>query len=519
MLSISLATEARAQDLGLGSTFPSGPSMSLTYRAIYHTYQIRLFRPNDPSGQSPELFRSLNPLYQTLEAGGYGLAASGNIDAVVSLRYQTDFGTGFHRDTPQTFGIPKTDAKNDFDVLYLYVDWRNVVQDRLDLRVGRQLIVDDLAWYRLDGLRAALHLARSSSATVDIEAYFGVPVRYDVLFSSPALISDGYETDDGAGFSFGGAAFFRLFRDLSFSAAYRQELTFRGKNIDVFRGAAPMGADSAAADIAAIKQASAGRSALEQSAAGFSAGYSIRPINVDLFAHATYNLEFGRADFVRAGAAFNPSRRLHLQIEGMQTRPMFAADSIFNVFNTFPYDRGRAEASFEIIPGLRLEAGYFLLHVKGGPKGPRSLNPDQGGAGPNAGIEFKGQNVSHGPSGGLTYRRELWSAGVFLEAATNFSGNYAFGGNYRRGEIFGDLALFEKRVGGTLRGGFTTVQSDWFDKIDTGAVASPQTGYYLDAGLRGTITTGVRLSVNVVRNFNSYLEGSYRVLSVLEVRY
>src|SRR5262249_19726952 len=142
-------------------------------------------------------------------------------------------------------------------------------------------------------------------------------------------------------------------------------------NIDVFRAAPPI---STLAGFNQVRLQSAGTYALEEQGVGGSIGYSIRPINVDVFAHATWNLIFGKPDLLRAGIAYNPVRWFHLQLEGYEVRPMFAADSIFNIFNIFPYDRGRAEVSFEIIPGLLVEAGYFLLRVKGGPLGP--LNPD-----------------------------------------------------------------------------------------------------------------------------------------------
>src|SRR5262249_2319467 len=140
----------------------------------------------------------------------------------------------------------------------------------------------------------------------------------------------------------------------------------------------------------------------------------------------------------------------------------------------------------EIVPGLRIDGGYFLLHVNGGPKGP--VSPTDPTVNANAGTTFQGSDVSHGPSLGISFRQPMVGAGAYLWGAANTGGDYAFGGNYRRGELFGNLSLLENRVGGSLRGGFTTVQNDWFEKVDSGAVQAAVTSWYLDVGARGNIT-------------------------------
>lgn len=502
---------ARSEELGIAGSFGE-PAMSLTYRAIYSAYQVRLFTAQDPDGHSPDIFRNLNPLYQTLDVAGYNLGPGGGISVVTSLRYQTDLGTGFRRDTPVGAGIPAVDGRDQFNVLFAYVDWRDVVPGRLDVRLGRQLVMDDLAWYRLDGLAGTTHVFRTSSVTLDVEAYVGMPVRYDVLFSSTAMIADGFEVDDGPGLAFGGSVNGRFFRDLSASVAFREELKFRGHGIDVFRGAPSSGVAQMTAqqEAAAVRLASAGRTALEEQGVGGSLGYTLRPAHLDFFAHAQWNLIFGHADILRGGVAYNPERWLHAQVEAYQVRPMFAADSIFNIFNIFPYQRGRAELTLEILPGLLLEAGYFLLHVQGDVASTAALPMPS---------SYRGPSVAHGPSGGLSYRHGIYGVGMFAEASTNSNGEYAFGGNYRQFEGYGNIALLDNRLGGTLRVGSTTIQNDWFAPYESGQVQAPLTSYYVDVGARGAITDGVRLSGNFVKNFSSYLEGSYRVLTVLEVAY
>lgn len=487
------------------------PALSVTFRSVFHAYQVRLYDPLVATSTltgvadlaDSQQLRSVNPLYMTLDAAGSNLGASGQFDTVMSFRYRTDFGTGFHRDTPLDAAIPAVDGRNELDILTLYVDWRDAIDDRLDVRLGRQLVLDDLDWFSLDGVKGTAHLVRTSSATLDVEAYVGMPVRLGQIFSSEPLLGDGYEESDGPGLAFGGAVFGRFFGDLSISAAYRQELVFRGDDLSVFRPAAVTPEELAEVD--AIRAASAGKYAMQEHLLGTSVGYTLRPLKVDLFGSLLWNLAFSKADRLRAGASYNPAQWVHLQAEYLYVYPRFAADSIFNIFNILPYERGRFEASLAIAPGLTVEVGYFLLSVE---------NEET-----QSGQAYAGESVAHGPSGGVVYRHGTYTVGASAEASTNFGGRYAYGGNYRRAELFGDASFLDDRVGAVVRAGTTTVQTDWFEDIDRGEVAPALTSYTLDLGARGRITEWASARFNFIKNFESVLEGSYRVLAVVELRY
>lgn len=485
--------------------------MSLTYRAIFHAYQVRLFTDRDANGAQIDRFRSADPLYMTLDVGGYSLGPSSSIDTIASLRFRTDFGSGFNRDTANDVtDPPKIAGSTEFDVLQLYADWRDVTTG-LDLRFGRQYIADDLDWYALDGLKGTMRLVDTSSTSVIVEAYIGLPVRIDFLFSSDALLSDGYEVSDGPGLAFGGSARAKLFGDLHLHLAYRQELLFRGDDLEVFRPAPTTPAEQA--ELEAIRAASAGSMALQESLLGFGAGYTIREADLDLYAQATLNLVFGALDMVRTGVSYNPRSDLHVGVEYLRVYPRFAADSIFNIFNIFPYDRARAEVDLEILRGLTVELGYFALLVHGGPKGP--IAP----ALPDNGSEYQGEDIAHGPSGAVTYTYENFGFGLATEISTNSGGKYAWGGNYRRFELFGDAGFVENRFGATLRLGALTIQNDWFGGADAGQVAEPESMYSLDIGGRAAILEWLLVRASFVKNFSSYLEGDYRVYSMLELRY
>lgn len=481
--------------LALFAPDAAAQQMSLRARTVYHAYQIQL---------APLLERSpivnLNRFYVTLDGAGWGLS-DGDVDVVFSLRYDTDFGTGFNRDQPVGTGVQAATrgahGAHDLDLMFAYVDIRNVVHRRVDARIGRQLILDDLAWYVIDGARVSAHPWRDGVNFFDVELYAGLPVVFDTLFSSEPLLQDGTQVYDGRypipGVAFGGAAYLRAFEELSASFAYRQELVFRAGDIAAFRG------------VEAGAEASAGSVGLQESRIGGSLGYTIRPVNVDLFGHLTWDLLLGNMDQARAGASYTPTRALHVGGEYLRVRPRFAGDSIFNFFNIFPYDRGRFEVSWELLPGLVVDAGYLLQVFHG--------------AATRGGETFQGSEASHGPMGGVSYRTLRWGAGAYLEAATNTSGQYAFGGNYRFGSFFGDLAFFEGRLVADARFTFTTVQSDWFGGLAEGQVAEPRTGYTGSLGARWQILDWLFARSFVVKNFSSPLEGNYRVFTELAVRY
>ncbi len=489
----------------LSASPASAQGLSLTTRTIYHAYQLQL-QPTLADGP----LRNVNRFYQTLDASGFGLAGS-DLDATLSLRFLTDLGTGFGRDTPAGVGVPGISGASQVDLLFAYADWRDVIRDRLDLRFGRQLLLDDLDWYVFDGLKLTGHLYEEGVDHLDVELYAGLPVLFDVTFSSDALLNDGVQQYDGQyplpGLVLGGAAFLRAFDELSASVAYRQEVQFRGDSPVVF-GAAPI------SDRRLAASASAGTIGLQESRVGGSVGYTYRPANLDLYGHATWDLLVGALEQARGGVSYNPNRTLHFGGEYLRVRPRFAGDSIFNFFNIFPYDRGRLEVSWQPYPGLMLEAGYLLQVMNGGPKGPRSAT-DPG----SEGAQFRGSDASHGPSAGVSYRSRDWGAGAYIEAATNANGEYAFGGNYRFGYLFGDLAFLDGRLVGNARLSFTTVQTDWFEGVDQGQVAKPQTSYNANVGARWQLASSVSARLNLIKNFGSPLEGSYRVLSELVWRY
>lgn len=489
LASIVGVSEARAQ------------GVDLTARTVYHAYQIQL----DPDAANNDAVRDLNRFYQTLEAHGWSLVPAQKIDAVLSMRYITDFGTGFRRDTPFGAGIPAVDGRDDLQLLYAYVEWRDVA-DLLDLRFGRQVRIDDLAWASFDGIDVTAHLWREGINEARVSLYAGVPVRIDVLFASEAFVADGIEQYDGTGFlhglTFGGDSSLTLFDDLSASIAYRQTVVFRNDDIEPF----------ATGDAAAAR--SDGTIGLQESRFGMSAGYNIRPISMNVYGHFTWDMLIGRLDQARAGASYHPLPGVTARAEWLRVRPLFTGDSIFNYFNIFAYDRARTELSMKLLDGLTVEAGYFLQVMGGGAKGPKSAS-DPG----NEGALFGGSDSIHGPSAAVVYRHPRFTVGGSAEASTNFGGDYAYGGNYRLFQLFGDLRFMEGRFVTDVRLAATSYQNDWVEGIDTGVVDDVRTSLIGTIGARAQLLDFLSARLLVAKNVSTQVAGSYRVFSELAVRY
>jgi hypothetical protein len=477
-------------------------ALSLVSRTIYQGSRLRLVPDRDS-----EAFRDLNRFAEWLEVGGFAFGPGDDVDAMLSVRYLTDFGTGFHRETPLGLGIPAVDGRDEVQLLYAFVDWRDVIEGRLDLRLGRQLLLDDLDWYSLDGLKATAYPFEGAR----IELYVGRPVPYETFLSSEsAFLYDGTELDDGLSLTFGGAAFFN-FGDLSASAAYRHGFVFRSEQLTL---AARPGFDEDALN----ESLSGGTRGVTEVLIGGSLGYTIRPIAVDLALHGVWNLFFGDFDQARGSIGYTPLPSVHAELEFLRVHPRFLADSIFNYFNIHPYDRGRAEVGLEIVSGLWVDVGYFVQHFNGSEKGPRVPGDDlplcRG-----VPCEYQGSSALHGPRAGVSYRRQNWGVGASAEASTNLGGRYAYGGNYRQLELFGDVSVLEERLILLVRLNYTGAQTDWFSDIDSGAVAPEIVSYGAHLGANVKITEALSARLDFIKNFESLIEGSYRLQSMVEVRY
>lgn len=485
----------------------AGQSVSLTARSVYHGYQLQL----DPRGPSDRL-RSVDRVYAAVEGGAFRLGNNGQFDVVASLRYDTDFGGGYPLDT--FYAVP-IDGRNDIDILFMYLDWRNMIGKEFGLRVGRQFQVDDLDWYVFDGLKLIGQLWRDGPNRFDLDIYAGVPVRFDTLFASAeAILGDGTEIYDGeipfGGTAAGAAAYLRIFQDLALSLSWRNELVFRDRNLIGFGPAVVIEGERRGEPIAGSDQTreaatvvSAETVGLIESLVGASIGYSLRPIDVTIQGSIVFDALANGLDRARVLLGYDPARNLHFGAEYSRVRPRFLADSIFNWFHIFPYDRARVEGDITLLEDrLTLEFSYFAQWFNGAAV--------QGRA-------FDGGDIVHGPGGGVRWRDGPLGLSAYVEASTSFDELFAYGGNYLLGFIAGDFALFSGRFVADARVSLTSVERDWVVGAADGVGA--RTTVTVAVGARADIFDWLSARALFVQNIDPVLEGNHRVFTELAVRY
>ncbi|MBI2375842.1 MAG: hypothetical protein HYV07_17755 [Deltaproteobacteria bacterium] len=483
--------------IGLASALePSEPSdlgdFSFSSRTVYHAYQVRL----GVDGAK----RDLNQLSEQLDADARGVGPDGRYDATISLRYRTDLGTGFHRDTPNGAGLPAVDGRDQVEVLSAFVDAR-ALAGALDLRLGRQLLVDELSWLRLDGLSGFLRPSRA----LTLRAYVGQPVPFDWVLGPDALTGDGTQVSDGPALAMGGSASFEFGRALAVGASVRRTITFRGDELVVFGEAN----DARLGGI--TEQTSAGQIGVLEQRAGLSARGAITQLALSASGDLVWDLLFGRLESASARLAFDPSPSFRAELSAERVHPVFLGDSIFNVFNLFDTDRAGLEVTVRPFAPLFLDAGWTLQAFRGGPKGPKS-SEDPGGEG----LELDASSLSHGPHATVGWDAEHFSIGASFEAATNTGGRHAYGGNYRMLELFGRAALSHD-ASVHARASFTGFQDDWFEDADLGEVMEEERSTTFAAGANLRLGEMISARIDLARSFGSFLDGSYRVTTLVEV--
>jgi hypothetical protein len=126
-------------------------------------------------------------LNQLLGLNVYDLSGAGKLSFVSQFRFDSDFGiTKIESDNIEQL------KNNNLSIMYGYFEMRGLA-DVLDLRLGRQLIIDDMDFTMMDGLRVNYH----SPFNLGVEILGGLEVKNAFLgmLSATQLESDG----DGGG--------------------------------------------------------------------------------------------------------------------------------------------------------------------------------------------------------------------------------------------------------------------------------------------------------------------------------
>ncbi|MEO1233045.1 MAG: hypothetical protein AAFZ18_29545, partial [Myxococcota bacterium] len=437
--------------------------------------------------------------------GAYQLGPDGQFDVIASVRYDTDFGTGFRADTPFGAPIPAVDGRHDVDILFLHLDWRNMIGREFDLRVGRQVHVDDLDFFIFDGLKLIGHLWREGRNHFDLDLFAGSPVRFDAVFgSTEALLGDGTEVYDGetpfGGMALGASAFLRVASHLTLSASWRNEVVFREDEIVGFGPTVVASGPQAGTPFvlgpdlrreAAL--ASAETVGLQVSLLGASIGFELPSIGVALSAGGVVDLLAVRLDQARLGLTWSPQPNLRLELEGFRLRPRFVGDSIFNWFAAFPYDRAQFGVTVEDFgPRLRLRGHWFAQRFTDG-------DQDDG---------------LHGPSLRLEWRERTVGLHVFSEGGFHFGEATAIGGDWLSAGAGADVTLLGGRLRLDGRVSWAAVGTE-----DRGLDPSEGATTTLAVGAQGELTHWLRAQTYYAHTFQGLVDGQHRLFVELAARY
>lgn len=473
--------------------------VDLTARTVFHDYRV-VVAPEDNET------RALSRFYAAVSGGAYQLGPDRQFDVIASLRYDTDFGTGFRVDTPLGSPLPAVDGRNDVDVLFLHLDWRNMIGREFDLRVGRQVHVDDLDFFVFDGLKLMGHLWREGQDHFDLDIYAGSPVRFDALFASTeSFLGDGTEVDDGenpfGGMALGASAFLRVASSLTLSASWRNELVFRESEIVAYGpSVVASGPEAGTALVSAAERREAAAAAsveavgLQVSLLGGSMGLDIRSLGLSLSASGVLDLLALRLDQARLHLQWQPQPSLRFETELFRVRPRFVGDSIFNWFGAFPYDRLQAGVAADLFRRrLRIRAHWFAQ---------RFLGADDDSSG------------THGPSARLEWRTAAFGLNVFAEGGFELGSGDAVGGDWLSAGGGGDVALLRGRLRLDGRVSWAVVGDE------TGGLALQRRATTtLAFGFRGVVTRWLQTRTYYAHTVDRIADDHHRLFVELAARY
>ncbi len=240
---------------------------------------------------------------------------------VSSFRFDSDFGiTESEQDA-----IPQL-TNNNLSVMYLYLDFQDL-GGMIDLRVGRQLLIDELDFTMLDGLR----LRYETGLNFGVEVVSGLEVKNAAalgVISSTQLEVDGAPEDEDEGLVIGGALYLYGLRAHHGKLGYRRIMTFDG-DLDAER---------------------------------VFGNYHIRIIpQLHLHVGWAYDLVISDISDIRAQIRVPKlGDMVDIELAYLRLVPTFEGSSIFNVFNTMPMNDVDARVRVHIARGISAYVGGYM---------------------------------------------------------------------------------------------------------------------------------------------------------------
>ncbi len=250
-------------------------------------------------------------LHQFLGLAVYDILGDGEnqLFVVSQMRFDADFGIS---DTEAT-ALPQL-QNNHFSLMVLYLEARNL-GDFLDLRVGRQLLIDTTDFTMFDGALLTFH----TGAHVGVDVYSGLEVKNggDLgVVSSTQLELDGdgaFAEDDDFGIVIGASVFTEGLRDHHARLAWRRVMTPKLES--------PLGGETNYVDMEKLAGSYHVRVLPELHLAGSAAWDFVSSVLSDARVEARVP---GIADCV------------DIELAWWYFTPTFEGSSIFNIFQTAP---------------------------------------------------------------------------------------------------------------------------------------------------------------------------------------
>jgi len=350
-----------ASFLGAKSAFAYDVSVGL--RTVGQGYQERRY---DPRGGNEVLSRRRLTQYLTLAVDGLEPAEwavradAARLNATATLRFDLDFGR-YLTAAPQGGNAIGELGQNQMDVLEATVSGRDLA-GRLDFDLGRQIHLDALDFWAVDGLRLELRVWRA----LRVELLGGTEVRGERPLSAPIFELDGTSAGDKDPATH--AAQSSALRPTAGAAlGWRDELSRWGGRVAYRRSWS-----------ATVDEQSYGTGPLAGPAGMGSFGVPSTGINAE---HVSALIDFtSRFVLAEGGARYNlltaawdrhdvslrigRPRGRSLVLEESYLMPTFDGDSIWNVFAHGAFQDWRARYEMPVATAATLALSTFARHYE-----------------------------------------------------------------------------------------------------------------------------------------------------------
>jgi hypothetical protein len=428
---------------------------------------------------------------QTLALGLYHLGGDAEPGAA-------DFSARFRMRVDADFGIDPAEtaysvtsgrfvpglAAEPIDLMYGYVEGRNLARGLFAFRVGRQHLVDSLGFWSFDGGLVRL----TTPVFFSVEGYGGLEQRGGLPLSTPRFEQNGMWRGDRTGFESGT---YPQFIKAAVAPAYGIALESAGISFLHTRFDYRKVENRGDAVVALFPDpmtggyATTNQTRVSSERLGYAVDTSLRGIG-GAKGGLVYDLLGGLYSSLYGGIDCYPTERLTVGADYDYFRPTFDGDSIFNVFASGPMQTVTARTAWDGGDfDAAISGGTRMFYVEGDPAKPARLSDWLGNA-----------------SG-----RYRWSTGAAGVSALLERGDR---GRREGGDIRGEKYF----MGGRWLAEARTSLYDFRDELrpDRGATSF---AYVLGGGFRPNDTARLRLEWE--HDVNRLVGQRYRILALLDL--